>query len=281
MFSIATGASYEQLLRIMMLSAVNHTKHKITFWLIESLVSPHLRRSLEILSKKYSYEVRYVHYKWPSWLNRPNSRRLTAWASKVLFLDVLFPLDLKRIIFVDADQVIRDDLYKLYTIDLKGHVYGLTAFSDSRKEAEGYRFWKTGYWKEFLQDRPYFISALFVVDLDLFRATLTGDMLRGHYQLLSRDPNSLSNLDQDLLNHLQHQVPIFQLPEYWLWCETWGSEEQKQKAKIIDLCSNPGRPQESKLESAQRIIPEWRSLNEEVLKAIVDENEQVQDEREL
>ena len=44
-----------------------------------------------------------------------------------------------------------------------------------------------------------------------------GDMLRGHYQQLSADPNSLANLDQDLPNNLQREVPIFSLPEDWLW----------------------------------------------------------------
>ena len=42
-------------------------------------------------------------------------------------------------------------------------------------------------------------------------------MLRGHYQQLSADPNSLANLDQDLPNNLQREVPIFSLPEDWLW----------------------------------------------------------------
>jgi len=44
-----------------------------------------------------------------------------------------------------------------------------------------------------------------------------GDMLRGHYQQLSADPNSLANLDQDLPNNLQREVPIYSLPEDWLW----------------------------------------------------------------
>jgi len=47
-----------------------------------------------------------------------------------------------------------------------------------------------------------------------------GDMLRGHYQQLSADPNSLANLDQDLPNNLQRDVPIFSLPEDWLWVST-------------------------------------------------------------
>ena len=39
-------------------------------------------------------------------------------------------------------------------------------------------------------------SALYVVDLKKFRKVAAGDRLRGQYQGLSQDPNSLSNLDQ-------------------------------------------------------------------------------------
>lgn len=259
----------------MMLSAVKNTKHKLVFWLIDSLVSPDLRRSLDVLCQKYHFEVRFVHYKWPSWLNKQTSRMRTVWAYKILFLDVLFPLDLDRILFVDADQVIRSDLYDLYSIDMQDHVYGFTAFCDSRKEADGYRFWKSGYWRDFLQGRPYHISAMFLVDLKRLRSTLTADLLRGQYQILSRDPESLSNLDQDLPNHLQHRIPIFTLPKDWLWCESWCSDEDKERAKIIDLCSNPARA-ESKLDSAMRIIPEWKALNEQVLVDITTPDEHVE-----
>lgn len=42
----------------------------------------------------------------------------------------------------------------------------------------------------------YLCSALYVVDLKKFRKIAAGDRLRGQYQALSQDPNSLSNLDQ-------------------------------------------------------------------------------------
>ncbi|CAG8454088.1 447_t:CDS:10, partial [Racocetra fulgida] len=38
---------------------------------------------------------------------------------KILFLDVLFPLDLDKVIFVDADQIVRTDLKELIDMDLK------------------------------------------------------------------------------------------------------------------------------------------------------------------
>lgn len=85
---------------------------------------------------------------------------------------------------------------ELATMDLGGAPYAYTPFCDSRKEMDGFRFWKQGYWRNHLQGRAYHISALYVVDLKRFRRIAAGDRLRGQYQALSQDPNSLANLDQ-------------------------------------------------------------------------------------
>jgi UDP-glucose:glycoprotein glucosyltransferase len=96
-------------------------------------------------------------------------------------------MDLKKVIFVDADQIVRADLQELVDLDLHGAPYGYTPMGDDNTDMEGFRFWKTGYWKEFLQGRPYHIrcavghawpgcclilyscSALYVIDLVKFR----------------------------------------------------------------------------------------------------------------
>jgi hypothetical protein len=44
---------------------------------------------------------------------------------------------------------------------------------------------------------------------------------------------------QDLPNYAQHTVPIFSLPQEWLWCESWCGNTTKARAKTIDLCNNP------------------------------------------
>ena len=100
-----------------------------------------------------------------------------------------------------------------------------------------------------------------MVDLDAFRAQRLGDTYRETYNSLTADPNSLSNLDQDLPNYLQHRVPILSLPEEWLWCETWCGHASKARAKTIDLCNNP-LTKEPKLEQARRIGGErWAALD--------------------
>ena len=128
---------------------------------------------------------------------------------------------------------------------------------------EGFRFWKQGYWKNFLRGLPYHISALYVVDLKKFRQIAAGDRLRQQYHQLSADPASLSNLDQDLPNHMQMALPIHSLPQEWLWCETWCSDESLKDAKTIDLCNNP-QTKEPKLDRARRQVPEWTEYDNEI-----------------
>jgi UDP-glucose:glycoprotein glucosyltransferase len=205
-FSLASGHLYERFMKIMMLSVLKHTDHPVKFWFLENCMSPRFKTFLPLFARQYGFEYALVQYNWPSWLNKQTEKHRLIWAYKILFLDVLFPLDVKKIIFVDADQIVRADLYELVQLDLEGAPYGYTPFCDNRKEMDGFRFWKSGYWFNHLQGRKYHISALYVIDLVQFRRMAAGDLLREQYQSLSQDPNSLSNLDQDLPNNMIHQV---------------------------------------------------------------------------
>jgi UDP-glucose:glycoprotein glucosyltransferase len=262
-FSVASGHLYERMLNIMMVSVMRNTKHTVKFWFIEQFLSPSFKSFLPHLAAEYGFSYEMVTYKWPHWLRAQKEKQREIWGYKILFLDVLFPLSLDKVIFVDADQIVRTDMHDLVSLDLEGAPYGFTPMCDSREEMEGFRFWKQGYWKNFLRGLPYHISALYVVDLNAFRAMAAGDRLRGQYQMLSADKNSLSNLDQDLPNHMQHHIPIKSLPQEWLWCETWCSDEALGQARTIDLCNNP-QTKEPKLERARRQVPEWTEYDGEI-----------------
>ncbi|KAI5628521.1 UDP-glucose:glycoprotein glucosyltransferase 2 isoform X3 [Silurus asotus] len=262
-FSVASGHLYERFLRIMMLSVLRHTKTPVKFWFLKNYLSPSFKESIPHMAEAYGFQYELVQYKWPRWLHQQTEKQRIIWGYKILFLDVLFPLAVDKIIFVDADQIVRADLKELRDLDLEGAPYGYTPFCSSRREMDGYRFWKTGYWASHLGHRKYHISALYVVDLKKFRKIAAGDRLRGQYQALSQDPNSLSNLDQDLPNNMIHQVAIKSLPQDWLWCETWCDDASKSSAKTIDLCNNP-KTKEPKLSAAVRIVPEWAGYDNEI-----------------
>ncbi|KZT37012.1 glycosyltransferase family 24 protein [Sistotremastrum suecicum HHB10207 ss-3] len=261
-FTVASGHLYERLASIMILTVMKNTNSTVKFWFIENFLSPSFLQFIPLYAEQYGFEYELVTYKWPSWLRPQKEKQRIIWAYKILFLDVLFPMDLKKVIFVDSDQIIRTDLQELVDLDLHGAPYGFTPMGDDNTDMEGFRFWKTGYWKEFLAGLPYHISALYVVDLVRFRQLAAGDRLRAHYQALSADPNSLSNLDQDLPNNMQREIPIYSLHEDWLWCETWCSMDRFERAKSIDLCFNP-LTKESKLTRAKK-TPGWLEYDAEI-----------------
>ncbi|KAL8279773.1 hypothetical protein RQP46_007868 [Phenoliferia psychrophenolica] len=282
-FTVASGLLYERMAFLMMVSVMRHTKSTVKFWFIQNFLSPSFTAFIPHMAAEYGFEYELVTYKWPHWLRAQTEKQRTIWGYKILFLDVLFPLELDRVIFVDSDQVrpsgihaflyrysppdrsqiVRADLQELVDLDLHGAPYAYAPMGSDREETAGFRFWDSGYWKEHLRGRPYHISALYVVDLDRFRQVAAGDRLRQQYQGLSADPNSLSNLDQDLPNNMQAQIPIYTLDQSWLWCETWCSDESLAQAKTIDLCNNP-LTHEPKLARAKRLIPEWTVYDDEV-----------------
>ena len=261
-FSVASGHLYERFLKIMVLSVLRTTHTPCKFWFIKNYLSPGFKAFLPAFAAQYGFEYELITYKWPTWLHKQTEKQRIIWAYKVLFLDVLFPLTLKKVIFVDADQIVRTDMKQLMELDLEGAPLGYTPMCDNNREMEGFRFWKQGFWRDHLRGRPYHISALYVVDLAAFRQQAAGDQFRILYDSLAKDPNSLANLDQDLPNYAQHQVRIFSLPQEWLWCESWCGNATKAAAKTIDLCNNP-MTKEPKLQGARRIVAEWTALDDE------------------
>ncbi|PBJ72640.1 UDP-glucose:glycoprotein glucosyltransferase [Trypanosoma cruzi cruzi] len=271
-FSVASGHLYERFLR-MMIHSVMRTSFdvhganttRIKFWLIENFLSPQFKTLVPLLAKHYGFDVGFVTYRWPWWLHKQTEKQRTIWAYKVLFLDVLFPLDVDRVIFVDADQTVLADLHELYNMDIGNAPTAYTPFCRKHPNpaTKNFRFWDHGYWLEHLHGKPYHISAIYLVDLRRLRAIAGGDKYRLVYSRLSSDPNSLANLDQDLPNFIQDQVPIYSLPEEWLWCETWCGAESKARAKTIDLCNNP-LTKMPKLDNARLIIPGWEETDTEL-----------------
>lgn len=68
---------------------------------------------------------------------------------------------------LSLSQIVRADLKELRDLDLKGAPYGYTPFCDSRKEMEGYRFWKTGYWASHLGHRKYHIRYTSIANCEM------------------------------------------------------------------------------------------------------------------
>jgi UDP-glucose:glycoprotein glucosyltransferase len=222
------------------------------------------RDALSKLSQVYDFDYEFVWYKTPRFMPSETSQERRIWAYKILYLDVLFPVSVKRVIYIDSDDVVRSDLNELMQLDMNGAPYGFTPFCEDRPDMEEYRFWNDGYWRDILNGQRYHISALFVLDFRDFWNKMVGVVLRRSYRDLFSDKQSLANLDQDLPNLMQsHGVQIYALPQEWLWCQTWCSGETMGKAKVIDLCNDP-KYHVPKLRFAKENISEWVGIDAEI-----------------
>lgn len=104
-FSIASGHLYERLLRVMIVSVMKYAKSPIKFWFLKNYLSPQFIDFIPHMADEYGFQYEYIQYKWPRWLKKQTIKMQTIWASKILFLDAIFPVDLKKVIFIDADAV--------------------------------------------------------------------------------------------------------------------------------------------------------------------------------
>jgi Glucosyltransferase 24 len=49
------------------------------------------------MAKEYGFEYELITYKWPTWLHKQKEKQRIIWAYKILFLDVIFPISLKKV----------------------------------------------------------------------------------------------------------------------------------------------------------------------------------------
>lgn len=270
-FTIPHGKYHERLAKVMILSVLQNTQSKVTFYLLRSFLSPAFKVSLQKMAEDYHFDYQLIDFKWPSWLHKETEPQRMTMGEKILFLDQLFPLNLDKIIYIDSDQIVRTDLQELMDMQFSNNApYAFPPYCNSRPEMEEYRFWEHGYWNDILTKKrwkhgqpslPYHSSSLFVVDLVELKHLASAEFLRATYQQLSSNDNNLANLDQDLPNLLQDRIPIHTLSQNWFWCEAWCADGDIQTAKTIDFCINP-ITNENTLSDTQEKIEEWYELNQ-------------------
>jgi len=58
------------------------------------------------MAQEYGFEYELITYKWPTWLHKQKEKQRIIWAYKILFLDVIFPLSLRKVTPCCSDQLV-------------------------------------------------------------------------------------------------------------------------------------------------------------------------------
>ncbi|KAG6818362.1 hypothetical protein H0H93_005572, partial [Arthromyces matolae] len=233
-------------------------------------------------AEKYKFKYELVTYKWPPWLREQTEKQRIIWTYKILFLDVLFPMDLKKVIFVGADQIVRADLKELVTWIYTARLSGILRWATIIQIWKALGFGRPVIVKDFLRGLPYHISLAEGNSERIYYEDIINSSLRILILLQSWIKRSSDRKTDICLIDGNSCFGQFSLPEDWLWiinhsdCHTSakpgvspfldvigfsgvyaspGSKDRLHRAKSIDLCQNP-LTKEPKLSRARQ-IPEW------------------------
>ncbi|CDW81437.1 udp-glucose:glycoprotein glucosyltransferase [Stylonychia lemnae] len=257
-FFSLSGPIYEHLALLNIISILENTKSLCFFYFIDQVtLSPDFKKQLASLQQTLNFGYEFIYYQWPQALYKDFQSKRQIYGSMILFLDLIFTdPGIERIIYMDADQIVKTDLKILWETDLDQKPYALVPHCNAEKSFE-----KSPFWFETLSknDKDYYFSGVFVANLTNFRVNGYGNILRKNYQYLEFElqmADNLQLLDQDLINYSQFIVPIKSLGQEWLWCEAWCNKDQQDEALIVDLCGDPFKYiGENKIDKFKRLQP--------------------------
>lgn len=132
----------------------------------------------------------------------PRIKNKKHWASIACFYRLMIqnflPLDVKKIVYLDADIIVNRDISDYWNVNLGGRP--LAAAPESLSGVEDFNL------KKFVpvkigrvNFKDYFNAGMFIIDLDQARKNPDGDLLSRCLRFLVANPKS-THLDQDALN---------------------------------------------------------------------------------
>ena len=57
------------------------------FWLFENYLSPTFKTLAEAMAVTYGFDVQYVTYKWPEWLNQQTEKQRIIWGYVHIYIN--------------------------------------------------------------------------------------------------------------------------------------------------------------------------------------------------
>ncbi|KAL6927399.1 hypothetical protein ACO0SA_003697 [Hanseniaspora valbyensis] len=167
--------------------------------------------------KGYNCEV--INAEWASWMRPTNIIKNQLNYAKYMLVDLLLPLSVDKLVFVDLNDKNNKDWLKIVEqgeidiimdSDKDEFILGLIPHEETDDS-----YWKTEeYFKEFMKTHnleDYYQTKNYIMSLKNYRLHNIGDILRVHYQRLTTDVNSLKQFDEALINNVQPQLSITKL----------------------------------------------------------------------
>ncbi|KAJ6233836.1 UDP-glucose:Glycoprotein Glucosyltransferase [Anaeramoeba flamelloides] len=257
-FLVISNKLEEKISKVMILSVLKNTNSQIKFWFLQDGLSPGFLTEIDKLSQEYHFEYETVIYKWPTWLDVPKYKNRIINGIKILFLDVLFPPHVNKLLILKPNQLIKTDIKELFNLDMKDSIFAMNKYEKYDEQIKNF------FQNNEFQHNSIFNPNLILVNLQRVRQLRIGDKYRFLFNKYENSDERFVNIDEGILNFAQNLVPITPLAFKWICCKNYCDDEQLKASKIIDICEFDFSLDNvaSKIEKA---YPNWVKLNNEII----------------
>ena len=188
---------------IMMISVcVNNQDEEIVFHIVIDEVSPNNKKKLEDAISEFQgksvvfYETKKIDTS--AIPQKEDWHRLPLTTYYRLYLGMLLPSTIKKIIYIDGDMIVRRSLMPLWNLDMEGKAIAAASDTD---------FFCEEYFKrlEYPKDMGYFNAGILVINLEYWR---NKNLLSPFIDFMIQHKDKIKNYDQDVLNYVLRDCKI-------------------------------------------------------------------------
>ncbi|NUN65846.1 glycosyltransferase family 8 protein [Pseudanabaena biceps] len=201
----ACDDNYVQHLAVMLCSLLENTlyREKINIWVIDGAISQDKKIMLStFISNKYQIFINYLNVDEKPYKNFKLSYHFTHSIYYRISIPEIIPFNINKVIYLDSDMVLKQDIYNLWLIDLKDCFIGAIELLDvDKRHLKGI----------IKNDLDYFNSGVLVMNINKWRENNVSQQV---IDFISNYQEKIIWWDQDSLNAVLYQKWL-SLPLKW------------------------------------------------------------------
>lgn len=184
----------------------NNQNRRFVIWLIQDQISASSLAQLRQLTDYYQMELQILTIPENLFADAPTEERYPKEMYYRLACGQILPETVKRVIYLDPDTLIINDILALWTLDLQGKIFAAAQHTGLQNLTGSINNLRLG------TTHGYFNSGIMLIDVAVAREKVK---LADIYQTLTKYGDYLLLPDQDILNYL-YGAEILEIPEE-LW----------------------------------------------------------------
>lgn len=194
---------YAQHLGVMFTSLLENTKAKnVDFYVIDGGISDLNRDKLVTTVKKYNKNIEFLNVNKEKYSSFALKNNMSHAAYYKLSIPELLPSKCNKVIFLDCDLIVLDDIEDLWQIDVSNHNLAAVLEPEFTRHEE----------LKLDESVSYFNSGVMLINLDLWRKNKISEKA---YEYLEENSYNISLHDQDAFNVVLSRYSLLTIPQRW------------------------------------------------------------------